>query len=149
MKADQVLDGLNEVEQRQLLDLLRWKFADAVELSADEREVWDALLEALKVRLPLAEFAKNFGKERMRQQLAAVDAFVIASCVPIMRKPVRMAVLRSLFLCLASHLASRGIPTTPKVMLSNVSLLSHAVEQRFPGYAQAKLLHRVAPLAKQ
>lgn len=148
-----ILDGLTAKDKQELYNRLAFELRDdsLAAFSADESDLWDGMLEALRVaakaRQPLATFAGKVGRSKYAEQAASVRAYLDTSCAPVIRRPQRQAVLRTLLGCLVSHLTTRAIPTTPQVLFNSLGVLPFAVDQRFPGYAGARLLHRVAVMS--
>jgi len=65
----------------------------------------------------------------------------------MVRRPVKASVRRRMLTCLAKYLRAIDVPPTPTTMIQNLSRLEHAVNSCYPGYINARLLHRIAPLA--
>jgi hypothetical protein len=47
---------------------------------------------------------------------------------------------------LAEDLRARNITPSPYLLVLNIDRVTEAINNRFPGYMAAKMLHRVAPL---
>lgn len=140
-------------ERRQLYDQLAYEFrglnSKGVAVMV-ERELYDDLCEALgtevRHRMSLAKFVESYGRAKYEACAEQLNALVRLAVPKGTRRPVVMAVRRCILDCLISHLKGRGIPVTPKVSLNAFVMLRHAVEQAYPGYIDAKMLHRVAEL---
>lgn len=146
--------GMTPAEKRKLLDQLAFELqgkTSAKDLSGEETALWECLNDALgisaKLRQPVGPFVKAMGAAKFKAAAAFVGAYVDEACGPALRLPMRQAMMTLVLKALAAHLAERDIPATPAVVLKSLTMLSYAVEQRFPGYAGAKLLHRALPQA--
>lgn len=119
-------------------------------VSAADAELWDALGDVLRAhgkgRQPLSTFITDFGRAKYASCVEQIETLLVEAAPPGVRKTVVMALRRIVLECLAQHLKAASIPVTPRVMLNSFGLLRYAVDQQFPGYIAAQLLHRVATL---
>lgn len=110
-------------------------------------ELWDALSETVgqkAVKAHLLRFLEDFGKAKYANAVEVCEHLLTAAVPKGTRKPIVMAVRRVVLACLADHLRAQNIPATPRVILNNIGMLRYAVDQQYPGYIDAQLLHRVA-----
>lgn len=143
------LASLSLAERRELHAQLSYEFrgskAGAAELP---NELWDAINDALhsagKHRVPLNRFLETYGKARYQVCSEQLDALIQRAVPKVTRKPVVMAVRRIMIDCLIAHLANRNIPATPTVILNSFGMLKYAIDQAYPGYIEAQLMHQVA-----
>lgn len=152
--AVHLLAGMSAKDKRALYDQLAHEMRSElprIDFSPAELDLWECLQDALdireKLRRPLAPFAQALGINKYREAVEYVREYVDAGCGPGVRLPVRKAMTKIVLSCLASHLIARNIPATPGVMLKSLGTLSYAVEQRYPGYASVKFLHRIVPIS--
>lgn len=147
------LDSLTDAERRALHTKLSYDLASAGgksrEFSDKETALWRDLGDALPTmhRQPLAAFAERFG---LRRYSDAADAFerVAARALPgVVRKPIRDAVRVRMLRCLADMLLGMHVPATAASVLNNIHQIEFAVDQQFPGYIAAGLLHRIIRVA--
>ena len=147
-----VLDDLDQAEQRALYEQLAYQFSKQPHtISADEAELWDAILDALglpaRERPPLKNYIEKHGKAVYIEQVEAFESLLARAMPEMVRRPIKAAVRRRMLACLAKYLRAVNVPPTPKTMLQNLSRLEHAVNSCYPGYINARMLHRIAPLA--
>lgn len=138
-------------ERRELFNQLAFEFRGSKGSRADiPSELWDVIGDALEQnpghRRPLPRFLEDYGKARYLACAKQLEALIIQAVPKGTRKPVVMAVRRCMIDCLIAHLRARNIPATPAVILNSFVMLRHAIEQAYPGYIDAQLLHRVAEL---
>lgn len=144
-----------DAELQQIKDWLELKFArEERGFSDGEEEVWRMLTRVLESRgarhlPPLPVFVKlqRVGRRRYSQAADTAQTFVDKACgLAPLRRIEREEVLYQCFECLASWLHGRKSPVTPQSMILNMAMLSHAVDQAFPGYADAQMLHQIVML---
>ena len=151
----QAIDALDTQQQRELYDLLAFRLKNTkVAYTAAEVELWDAVGTALdksaKERRPLALFVAGnggtggFGRARYADAVSTLNAVLDRALPEVTRKPVRMQVRTLMLRSLARYLTAMNVPTTEKSLLNNLGILEHAVDQTYPGYIAARLLHRIA-----
>jgi hypothetical protein len=146
------LDDLDEAEQRILYDQLAYRFSKQPQtISADEGELWDAIIDALglpaRERPPLKNYIQAHGKARYIEHVEAVESLISRALPEMVRRPVKASVRRRMLTCLAKYLRAINVPPTPTTMVQNLGRLEYAVDACYPGYINARLLHRIAPLA--
>lgn len=111
-------------------------------LSRDEQHVLNVLSEVCETRIQTTKFLEQYGRRRFAERVEELLTFISDT-----RRYLRQVQVQSLVVtclrCLASELRGREIPVTPRTVLNNMSMLRHAVDRRFPGYASAGLLHKV------
>ena len=145
------LDALPASEQRAIFDRLAHRFNNAgnkaASLSALESETWEALCEALgQGHVPPAPFITSFGKARYKESCEAIRKY-LESGAGIQRKPVMVKLTKMVLRCLVNWLRNSGAQPTPSRVFSSISMLPLAVDESYPGYADAGLLARIAPIA--
>lgn len=137
-------------ERRQLYDQLAYEFrgVSGKGIKVDvPPELWDVIGDVLEGRRqPLARFLEDYGKANYIACAAQLEALIVKAVPKGTRKPVVMAVRRCMIDCLISRMQARGIPVTPKSILNCFVMLRQAIEEAYPGYIDAQLLHRVAEL---
>lgn len=122
-------------------------------LSTAEQVVWDAVCEVCKPYIrsvpPVTEFSKSFGKDKLRTAIADINNYVDESCGTNLSMGHRRLIVRTVFQCMVEYIHSwtEPKPITVKTMFQSVSQLAHAVDICFPGYARARMLHRVVAVA--
>ena len=119
-----------------------------------ETDVWTALGRELMAELhidvgPLHVFTKSFGIDKYRQAVERLDAYVQTSCGESLSKVHKIMLFRTMFNCMIEHLLDGDIPVTASSIMSNAGRIPQAVNAAFPGYAAARLLHRVVPLSNR
>lgn len=162
MKIDKnVIAALPLDQQLALLDDLRFRLdkktkstrvlASRQVWSALETDVWHALARELQARLhqetqPLAVFTKTFGVENYRQAVASIETYMDAACGEKLPRLHTLALLRTIFGCVIDNMLDRDIPVAPTSVLRLVGHIPQIVNAAFPGYAAARLLHRLVPM---
>jgi len=112
---------------------------------ADQLELWDMLNEVCgKLPMPMGVFIKQYGVAKFAAAAAMLDAFVMEATPDLTRRPVTRAVKAVCLECIGDYLRGRRIVAGPSVILGMMSIVRQCVDQAFPGYADAKLLHHVA-----
>lgn len=164
--VNEVLEGLNERTQRALFDKLALQFKSRRvrhdkqdEFSHDERSLWSALVIAANRPEPssvgaakaLSHFCASYGRPRFRDALDEVDMFIDEACGARLSRPQMDFMRRLVLKSLAGEMAhwstedGRQFPIIPRTLLNNLDHMPPAVENDFPGYAAARLLHRILP----
>ena len=139
---------LQELQAR--IDLRLAGETRSLRLTTQEQTVWDAVNEVCRTRaIPPAKFAQAYGVGNFRRALADVNAYIDTSCGAGLPLAHRRVVIRTVLECLVEYIQSWKTPLapSPKTLLDTVGRLAHAVDQCFPGYADAKMLHRVVARA--
>ena len=111
-------------------------------LTRDEEHVFSVLCEICKTQISVPQFLEGYGRKKFAGRVSEILAY-IADTRKYLRPVQLHGLITTCLKCLASELVAREIPTTPRNILNNLSMLPHAVDKRFPGYASAKLLHRI------
>jgi hypothetical protein len=94
---------------------------------------------------------KNHGLPRSQWQsaIAYLDDFV-AEIEPVRHADEDWAALVNLALrCLASDMTHRGVEITPKRLIEQLPRIYTAIDNCFPGYRSANLLHHLIRLAAE
>lgn len=143
-ELQQDLLALSDNEREQVLSV--FSFTTKYEPTLEEKLTWEAIVAVCMTGLPLARFVESYGTKKYAAKVNELYHFVGNA-----RKHLRPAQLNALVKisldCLALNLRSRGIPVTPSTLLNSLSLLASAVDDQYPGYAEARLLHRIVPAA--
>lgn len=142
---------LSPEQRRELYDQLAYEFRGVTGKGVRgdiPTELWDVIGDALQGahRQPVRRFVEDYGKARYLACAEQLEALIVLAVPSGTRKPVVMAVRRCMIDCLITHLRRRNIPVTPAVIMNSFVMLRHAIEQAYPGYIDAQLLHRVAEL---
>lgn len=112
-------------------------------LSRRELLVYDILLPHCKNPPPLGRLLETYGARKYKQRVSELYEYVDAAR-KFLRPPELAALLELCVNCLALDIQRRGsIPVTPATLLDSVSRIEIAVDDQFPGYADAGLLHRM------
>lgn len=142
--------ALSPEEKQSLYDSLAYDLRGAAQHKPDEKAqtFWNDLNDALDVpkggRRPLSSFlevVENKGKVRLAVEI--LDGLMLQALPPRPSRTLRIQVRDLVLRCLAGYLRARGVPTTPTTLLNNFDKLRSAVDQEYPGYISAQLLHRV------
>jgi hypothetical protein len=112
-------------------------------LTPEDYDFWEMVSAVLPQKsMPLRKFLERFGIRRWDE---AMEDFAVSMAHAIpeegVRKVVRVAVRQLALRCLAEYLKSRQIPLSPRTMLGSLDSLHHAINQSYPGYIDAKILH--------
>jgi hypothetical protein len=161
-------EALSDTEARKLYDRLAHRFRSTARqraereptFSADERGLWMALsavcrrpMSGTASNSALAAFCQSYGRKQFQARLAELDAYLDSACGVKLRRPERDALRRIALQSLADRMSTwvsngRPLPIVPKTVLNSFEYLVGAVEDDFPGYAEAGLLHRaLLPIA--
>lgn len=146
MADDIDLDGLNVKQLRALSDRLALKLArqPRKEVSENGLLLWSAMQDAGVARGAMQAFAAKHGVAVYEEQAQLFAEYLTRACGEVQPKPIRQAVAVKALECLIAHLKRKGIGVSPGIICNAINIVEHAVSIRFPGYAEAKLLHRVA-----
>lgn len=147
-----LLAALTPDQRRELYDRLGYEFRDtALVHSPEELELWDAINDSVglgrRARPPFSTFVTSYGKRRFAMCVALMDDLLDEALAPMTRRPVKHAVRLMLLKCLCDNIRARNLLVSATMLCNNFSILRAVVDQNFPGYIEAKLLHRVAPMA--
>lgn len=110
------------------------------EYTWEQLAVWEAVRSSVSMPPRVESFVERYGHGRFEDCCERVIDY-ISSSRALLRRPRVEELLRLIFKCLAREMRSQGIPTTPKTLLDNIGQVPYAVDQRFPGYAEAGRLH--------
>ena len=149
------LDALDTQEQQALFTLLAFRFQKKTAVyTTAETELWDAIGTAMgkheRERRALSAFLNGFngsggyGRARYADAISLLEAVLNKALPALTRKPVRMQVRVLILRSLVRYLTQIDVPVTEKTILNNFGILEHAVNQTYPGYIAARLLHRIA-----
>ena len=139
--------SLSAEERKKLLDAISYSTRGRnKELSRDEQHIFSTVMDLTGARMPAAKFFEIYGRAKFEQR--CFDFLEIVSDSRQHLRPVQVCGLIELCLrALASELRAREIPVSPRTMFDNFGMIPHALDQRYPGYAAAGLLHRLARAA--
>lgn len=146
--VESIVSNLDPAEQKRLLEILTAQLAynevkSGIVLTRMEQMVVEALFDVTKSRLSRDKFLRSYGIANFKNRVAELHAFLSDARKLLRDNQMRALVERSLR-CLASDLVAREIPVTPTSLLRSMSTVRRAVDVRFPGYAAAGHLHRLA-----
>jgi hypothetical protein len=149
MSALNIAD-FSEEEQRLLYDQLSFKYSkDSAQVTPEQIAAWEAIHRAIgqtRGTQPLAPVIQSMGRSKFDAAVVMIHDFITKGCGLMLRKPQRMLVEEMALSCLADYLEVLDIPVTPTTMVKHVAQLEYAVNRNFPGYAKARLLHKIAKL---
>jgi len=110
----------------------------------------DLLVLALKEKLPEVskltskQVVSKVGKEKFQDGAELVFSYLEDSCGSTLSNNETSALLSKVLRCLTSYMQTAlNMPVTIRTLFDNFHLLPHAVNQSFPGYAEAGLLRAV------
>lgn len=164
-RATELLDQLDAYERKQIWNHLLAENGGQIDnrasrrrqmpFSREEVELWIALeLASGRRRLrheseaALGNWCSTHGRDRFRSFASDVESYISDSCGALMRRSVRDEVRRQIIDCLGKMMREwENIPVAPNSLINCIDYLPSAVEQNFPGYADAGMLHKVARLA--
>lgn len=147
------LAGLSLEDKKQLQAQLAFELGGRGKIAAGDLptpalEFWDSLQDAVGFRgasrQSPSSFIKTAGKAKLLAAADLVQAFVQEGSGRGLPKASRMAVMTAVLRCLVTHLNARGIPVSAAVVCNSLGVLPDAVDRRFPGYHEAKLIDRIA-----
>lgn len=145
------IETLPSGEQRRLFDQLAYKQSNTkrkAEFSPDEKHVIEAMHHVCRGRPGSVEGSvKNYGRRKFADDVEYVLHYIRKAAGSRLRREHEQALLNVIMRCLAQQLERRGLMVSPNLLLNNLDYLEHAVDQQFPGYADARMLHRVAMAA--
>lgn len=145
------LDTLTTEDRRAMLDYLQFQDSqETVSTNPPTRamvETFDALVSALGPsmgRAGLGPMLKNVGRRRFEEACYLIDGFIKRACSVKLKAPEHQELRRRLIRCYVEFLRDiPGFPVTIENSVRNIHLFSQAVDDAFPGYAEAGLLHCV------
>ena len=88
-------------------------------------------------------FVRDYGPRKFAGKVDFVLEY-LSSTRKVLRRPQVENLLVLVFRCLAADIRQRSIPVTGKTLLDGVSNMPHAVDQCYPGYAEASMLQCLA-----
>lgn len=139
------INSLPEGEKKMLLREL--ERPEAAALGWQALAVYRAIrreVTAMSERDEAAErFVRDYGQKKFDEKLDFAFQYISATR-EVMRRPQVEALLCLVFNCLASDMRQRSVPVTGKTLLDQLNYAPHAVDQRYPGYAEARMLHCIA-----
>jgi hypothetical protein len=137
------LEGLTNSEKLELRKRIDFELSQTKSpFSAAEDETWAALAAVCQATIRLPMFTKRYGRAKYADASAMLHAYVQQYCGELSR-PVRVALLTRLLRCLRLYLTSHQMEPTPAAVLDQLGRLAWAVEQQFPGYTAAGMLHKL------
>jgi hypothetical protein len=143
------ISTLSVAEQKDALRYLSMRFAEKADDAApEEQNTWEAIRTVLRIHgvvavPPLNVVRERVGRIRYHEASSALAEFVESGSSPGTRRMDQHAMMVTCLDCLADYLEARGIPVAPRSIISNFSMLGHAVNQAFPGYHANRMLHYV------
>lgn len=147
----ELIDRLDVAAKRELVAQLQYELRGTdVPSGSVNNAVWDAVLSVSEGRLPLATFSETYGKAKLKRDLDWLNEYSDSVCTRKLTVTERGSVLRLMLGCLADHLRTmetrdgRRPKVTPLTLMRNLDSLPMAVDWAFPGYAEARLIDRVA-----
>lgn len=137
---------LSPDERRQFEARLTFsKQGDSTRLDRRQQAVYDALAEVTRSRMPVAALVRD---HKLRAKCEEIYDYLSAATTRL-REPQVQGLVKICFECLADHLRGRShpIPVTMVTLLKHSDWLPVAVDQAFPGYYDANMLHRLVDRA--
>jgi hypothetical protein len=151
------LDTLTEAQARDLYASLAMKYGRPgaklahETFTADETLIWDAINEQVGQRRNLGDVLAKCGKEYTRAAFADDVEYVMGwfdrGCGQRINRTQRQAIVNTAVDCLARQMTRSQAPVVHKTLVQQLTSLPSALDRAFPGYADAKLLDRVAAIA--
>jgi hypothetical protein len=135
--------SLTTEEKRQLYDDLAFELRSKHALPASAASLWQEINDCLRTKQPLQPYLDKAGHRKLITAAEAVDLLTLQALPGRPTRIVRLAMRQLLLRCLRDHLEDRNIPQTASTMVQNCPSLAHAVDNAFPGYLQAGLLHKL------
>jgi hypothetical protein len=112
-----------------------------------EQERKQLFLQGLRQVLPSlkllsdASLEKRIGKEKLQFASEDIASYLASGGCEKMMRNEQLALVCQVLNCLTRYITTElQIPATLNTVINNMSLLSYAVEQSFPGYATSGLL---------
>jgi hypothetical protein len=143
------ISNLTVAERKALYDRLAFDLAQSGRKEPPpeaEGDLWSLLSDLLRVRMPMSQFLASYGKAKFSDASALMQQYIEEGCAVSVRREARVGMMRICLECVISHLKARSIPTSPSSVLNSFGMLESCVNRSFPGYYEARLLHRLAPL---
>jgi hypothetical protein len=137
--------GLSQLDKRRLRDALDVELTNSSgEYTDMEEAVWQAVLHVLHIRLSLDNFLtrSKYGKRAYANDVNQIAQFIQEHCGDV-TKIERMSILATIMRCMVHLLTDdEAMRLSPQRLLENIYLLDQAVEDQYPGYADAGFLRR-------
>jgi hypothetical protein len=118
-----------------------------------EEAVWQAVLRVTRVDYALHTFVwvgyyreTPFGRGKYEDAIRLIDEF-FKRYIGTLRRPERNLLLETFLECIKLSLPDNVNPS-PKEILNQAPYIKWAVDQQFPGYADAKMLHHILKAGK-
>lgn len=148
----ELMEAINRTDvgtKRELLAQLTYALRDKdTPTSSVNNAAWEALCAVSEGRsVPMAHFAESYGKGKLKRDLDWLNDYADRVCARKLTVTERGVVLRFMLGCLAEHLSDRH-DIRPKTMLNSLDSLPSALDWAFPGYADARLIDRIALMRK-
>lgn len=144
------LSTLTLTQQRDLYARLGYNLREkkAREFSQLEANLFGFLKEnvAAAKRMTLEMVAKDYGVIKFAEKAHDLDEFLAVAIPGIVRRNVRGVLVGAVGRCLCDYLEANGQPITTKTLLNNFDKLKFCVDRQYPGYIDAGLLPRLAPI---
>lgn len=142
------LASLTAEEKRALYDQLAYDLRGSVAPDERMQALWNDMHDALKVpksaRRGLNSFLEGAGnRPKLLLAVETMDALLVQALPPRCSRTVKIGVRMVALECLIDWLRAHSIPPTPATMLNNFDKLRAIVDQSFPGYIAAQMLHHV------
>ena len=151
MELEKLASELTDAQVSQLHELLDFRMATkAASFTTMEIDAYDALSYVLQGNLmPLYKLASKDGVGRGKFTSFAKQLFQVidSGSGQALKRPLRLALAREALSCMSEYLAEIGRPVSSRVMITMIEWLPHALDQCYPGYMNAKMLHKIARFA--
>lgn len=112
------------------------------DLTSKEQAFYDAVLGVCDRYVSYKLVLPRYGLAKFMEKSDEAYSFV-DDTRRYLRPPQVKVLLDVAMKCLAADLRSRELPVTPTLLLNQMGRLTFAVDQCFPGYARAGILHRI------
>lgn len=149
------LEVMSEAERRQLYEQLSYDFGrvgskQAKALTDDQQLVWDVINETLHHRRDLDQTLAKAGKEYTRtgfgEDVEQMMGWINRGCGKTINRTQRRALVTLVIDCLVTYLPTAA--RTHKGLIQNLEKAEAVLDLSFPGYAEAKILDRLAAIAQ-
>ena len=144
------IDSLSLKEAEELYARLSFRLSSNRNYSIPEIDFWDALCGALHMQgsRDMDKAVTKIGVSAFRDAANMLDNYITEGSRLVMRRQVRQRLLRVVLDCLVDSLREQGEFITLNNVLAKLPTVAWAVEEAFPGYAGAGMLHRIAAIAQ-
>ena len=92
---------------------------------------------------------KRIGKEKLEEAALDLEGFMNAGVNNPLTQNERLALASKLLRLLSQYIQEIGNPVTINTVITHMSLIAHATNNAFPGYAESKLLRYAVTPFKQ